>query len=351
MLPRVLFDASGRFADLDFPANPAHIPGATPLPPNHASIGIDLAGNTDIASRFDDCGRMGVDIQLLLPQLTGWWSYLLDPVVGGSLAHSWNLALLSVMRRYPQRILGAALVPLQDVAAAVRELEWAAANGFHAALLDQTFPVAEHPFGTTLASHGELWPFFRRAEELAVPLFLHSVQHGHRLLNLPVFRPHGLYLCAPGEADLNLTSLITSGLLDDFPGLQFIHAETGTAHIRPLAERLDARFEGGQVDESSRDARPELFPPTLMQERNRRPPSHYFRNNFYWTIETEEPELADAIDFIGANRFLFATDYPHHDTGGQHKFRDAERLRAHAGISDGDKDLIRSGNAARLLRL
>jgi hypothetical protein len=34
------------------------------------------------------------------------------------------------------------------------------------------------------------------------------------------------------------------------------------------------------------------------------------KNDFSFMIETEEPELPEAIEFLGAERFLFATDYP-----------------------------------------
>jgi len=38
--------------------------------------------------------------------------------------------------------------------------------------------------------------------------------------------------------------------------------------------------------------------------------------NYFWTIETEKSELTDAVEFLGAERFL-ATDYPHNDAGGR----------------------------------
>jgi predicted TIM-barrel fold metal-dependent hydrolase len=49
------------------------------------------------------------------------------------------------------------------------------------------------------------------------------------------------------------------------------------------------------------------------------------------------------------HRFLFATDYPHDDPGGRMKFRDVELLDKRADIGAADKELIRNGNALRLL--
>jgi predicted TIM-barrel fold metal-dependent hydrolase len=267
------------------------------------------------------------------------------------------------MEKHPGKIYGVALVALQDVAGAIKEMAWAQQHGFRAVVLDHTFPVREHPYGTTLGSHRELWPFFQKAEENEMPIFLHAVQHGHRIVNLLLFQHDGLDIFAPREAQMNLVSLITSGLLDDFPKLRFIHAEMGTKALKPLAQRLDGSFKqttssyeddegatGGSRRRLSPKA-PQLVPPGVADEKNKLPPSHYFRNNFYWTIETEEPELAEAIQFLGADRFLFATDYPHDDPGGRMKFSDVELLEANTKISAVDKEKICCQNAKAVFHL
>ena len=45
--------------------------------------------------------------------------------------------------------------------------------------------------------------------------------------NLLPFQRDGLYIFAPQEGQMSLVSLITSGLLDEFPKLQFIFTEAG----------------------------------------------------------------------------------------------------------------------------
>ncbi|MGB7946944.1 MAG: amidohydrolase family protein, partial [Candidatus Binatia bacterium] len=247
---------------------------------------------------------------------------------------------------------------------AIREMEWAKENGFCSVVLDKVFPVKDHPFSEPLGSHRELWPFFRRAEELSMPIYLHNVQHGHRISNLLPFQRDGLYIFAPQEGHMSLVSLFTSGLLDAFPSLQFIYTEAGTSFIKPLVQWLDKVLESPPVDyddqeeplsnrslskvgERLRRARA-LYPAQVFLEKNHKPASHYFKNNFYFTIETEEPELPEAIEFLGAERFLFATDYPHDDPGGRMKFQDVELLRENPKISETDKEQIRWKNADRL---
>ena len=198
-----------------------------------------------------------------------------------------------------------------------------------------------------------------------MPIYLHNVQHGHRLSNLAQFQRDGLYIFAPQEGQMSLVSLFTGGLLDEFPKLQFIFTEAGTSFIKPLVTWLDRVLEAPPIDyddqeeplsnrgtltkvgERLRRARA-INPAQVFLEKNTKPASFYFKRNFYFTIETEEPELPDAVEFLGAERFLFATDYPHDDPGGRMKFEDVRLLRDNPKISEQAKELIRWQNAQNL---
>ena len=359
-IPR--YSEEGLLIDIDFPGGPPEVPGVTPL--GAPGSGASMKGLVDLQVRLDEMPVLGVDRQFILPQFSGWWTYMIEPALASAIARSYNLSNLRLMEHYGDRIIGVALVQLQDVPAAIREMEWAQKEGFCAVVLDKVYPVQDHPYGESLGSHKELWPFFARAEEMEMPIYLHNIQHGHRISNLPNFQKDGLYLFAPQEGQMSLVSLVTSGLLDDFPGLQFIFTEAGTGFIKPLVDRLDAAFNGPPVDyDGDADAdvmrgvnaklrrHRAFYGPEVFLEKNKKPASHYFRNNFYFTIETEEAALPDAIDFLGPERFLFATDYPHDDPGGSMKFRDVQLLSINQNISDETKELIRHGNAERLFKL
>jgi predicted TIM-barrel fold metal-dependent hydrolase len=365
--PTLKFDEQELYFDVDFPGYPAEVTGTSPLPA--PGSGAMFRSLWDPIARMQDYdGRLGIEQHVVLPQFSGWWSYLIEPELACPMARSHNQSLLRLMKDYAGRIFGAALVPLQDVTAAIREMEWAQDHGFCSVVLDKVFPVKEHPYGEPLGSHRELWPFFKRAEELAMPIYLHNVQHGHRMSNLPIFQRDGLYIFAPQEGQMSLVSLFTSGLLDDFPQLQFIFTEAGTSFIKPMVQWLDQVLDRPPVDyadqedplntrgsltkvgERLRRARA-IAPAQVFLEKNALPASYYFKNNFYFTIETEEPELPEAIEFLGAERFLFATDYPHDDPGGRMKFEDVRLLREHKKIAEAAKDLIRFKNAQRLFHL
>ncbi|MCX7137449.1 MAG: amidohydrolase family protein, partial [Proteobacteria bacterium] len=152
----------------------------------------------------------------------------------------------------------------------------------------------------------------------------------------------------------------TSGLLDDFPKLKFVFTEAGVAFIKPLVSHLNAWFDNSVVDYESEDAAPRFNYRKLAggkriaseadyKAKNKKSPDNYFKTNFYFTIETEERELPEAMELFGASQFLFATDYPHDDPGGRMKYKDVELLDRNRDISEADKDLLRYKNAERLL--
>jgi predicted TIM-barrel fold metal-dependent hydrolase len=360
--PAMRFGAEGHHIETEFPKQPSEVPGTTPSPAI-GSTGSNYDGMYEMRARVRDLERMGVDRQVLIPQFSPWyWSYLIEPHLGTAIAHSYNLSIQKILREFPGKFIGAALVALQDLEGAMGELEWAMENGFKTVVLDETYPVREHPYGEALGTKEEIWPFFAKAEDLGVPIFLHRVQHGHRILNVPKFLKYGMDFFAPDDGQMTVVSLITSGLFDAFPRLRVIHTETGTAWIKPMVEKLDASFAQppvNYIDENplprSRRKLParakKLIPPELAEERNKLPPSHYFRNNLLFTIETEEPALIDAVEFLGADRFLFATDYPHDDPGGRMKYRDVEILSVNGELSEAEKEIIRWKNATELFGL
>lgn len=365
--PVLKFDDGGIYTGMDFPGRPTALPEATPLAA--PGTGSEYPGMCDMEARLKDYVEMGIERTCLLAQFSGWWSYLIDPQLATSMAHSWNLSVLELQKKYPKHVSGIALIALQDVDAATREMAWAKDNGFGGVAIDKVYPVHAHAYSEGLGSQRQLWPFFRAAENLDVPIFLHTIQHGHRVSNNPWFQKDGLDFFAPNEGQMSLVSLFTSGLLDAHPKLKFIFTEAGTEFIKPLVQKLDKTFGSAIVDYDNEDATPffrgrgpghgdenlqrarALTPLKVYLEKNKKPASHYFKNNFFFTIETEEPGLPDAIEFLGPERFLFATDYPHDDPGGAMKFRDVQLLAENQKIGEREKQRMRFENAREFLNL
>jgi predicted TIM-barrel fold metal-dependent hydrolase len=362
--PQFEYDQDGLLVKWSFPGN-FQVKGTTPLPPPGA--GGKHLGLSNMDVRLEEFRKLGIDKQILLSQFSAiYFNYTLDPELAFQMAHSHNIAIQNLLRKYPNELIGAALVALQDVPTAIAEMEWAKKNGFQAIAMDKVFPVREHQFSETLGSHRELWPFFKRAEELGMPIVLHNVQHGHRISNMMIFQRDGLDTLCPAEGQMSLASLCTSGLFDDFPNLKMVFTEAGSAFIKPLLEKLDAAFVKPPLNYEDEDATARfhrrvvpvserlsagkrLTPLAEYEVKNKQPASDYFKKNLFFTIETEEPELADSVEMLGASQFLFATDYPHDDPGGRMKYKDVQLLRDNPRITENDKEIIRYKSAAAML--
>ena len=362
--PQFEYDKDGLLVKWSFPGN-FQVKGTTPLPPPGA--GGKHLGLSNMDVRLEEFRKLGIDKQILLSQFSAiYFNYTLDPELAFQMAHSHNIAIMNLLKKYPNELIGAALVALQDVPTAIAEMEWAKKNGFQAIAMDKVFPVREHQFSETLGSHRELWPFFKRAEELGMPIVLHNVQHGHRISNMMIFQRDGLDTLCPAEGQMSLASLCTSGLFDDFPNLKMVFTEAGSAFIKPLLDKLDAAFVKPPLNYEDEDATARfhrrvvpvserlsagkrLTPLAEYEVKNKQPASEYFKKNLFFTIETEEPELPESVELLGASQFLFATDYPHDDPGGRMKYKDVELLRDNPRITEDAKQIIRYKSAAAML--
>ena len=76
-------------------------------------------------------------------------------------------------------------------------------------------------------------------------------------------------------------------------------------------------------------------------------PSDYFLENFVITTAgvTSMPALRLSLDVLGAERILFAADFPYEDDAEAVRFLDG------AAITQDERELIAHGNAERLLGL
>ena len=108
-----------------------------------------------------------------------------------------------------------------------------------------------------------------------------------------------------------LTSLVFEGVFERFPKLKVVLIEGGFAWAPALCWRMDKHWE------RMREEVPHL----------KRPPSEYVREHVWFTTQPiEEPDhpqhLAEVIDWLGWDRLMFSTDYPHWDFDDpQHAFK------------------------------
>ena len=106
------------------------------------------------------------------------------------MARSHNEALRGLMKKFPGKILGAALIPSRIFPERSRKWNGPRSNGFCSVVLDKVYPVKDHPYSEPLGSHRELWPFFKGPKSWDANLSA-NVQHGHRISNIAAFNATG----------------------------------------------------------------------------------------------------------------------------------------------------------------
>jgi predicted TIM-barrel fold metal-dependent hydrolase len=137
------------------------------------------------------------------------------------------------------------------------------------------------------------------------------------------------------DMNLTLTMLICGGVLERFPRLKCIFLEANGGWIVPWLERLDHHFE--------------IFPWDVPQMKMK--PSDYFKRQCWISFDADESLLRATAEspLVGADRIIWASDYPHPDAKIPGVVDDLRR--ALAGLSEPAKRRILGENAAELYSL
>ncbi|HEY5300780.1 MAG TPA: amidohydrolase family protein [Acetobacteraceae bacterium] len=130
-----------------------------------------------------------------------------------------------------------------------------------------------------------------------------------------------------------LTSLVFEGVFERFPALRIVLVEGGFGWLPALLWRMDRQWA------RMRDEVPHV----------KRPPSEYVRRNVWVATQPiAEPEhaadMAALLDWIGRDRIVFSSDYPHWDM-------DDPRLAFKVALSEAEQRMIFSDNARAVYRL
>ena len=143
-------------------------------------------------------------------------------------------------------------------------------------------------------------PVWNAAEELGVPIAIHE---GSSVI-VPTlgsdrpFNPLILHAVSHSfEEMLACAQLMAFGTLERHPGLHIVFLESGGGWVPFWLERLDEQSEtfGG-------------FCPQMQMR-----PSEYFARQCAISFEVDESTLPALLPFIGHDRVVWGSDYPHHD--------------------------------------
>jgi aminocarboxymuconate-semialdehyde decarboxylase len=272
----------------------------------------------DLANRITAMDQEGIAVQVL--SLMGPMVYWAPAAFAMKLSQVYNDACSAAHKKYPDRLVGLAMVPMHEPALALEELERASKlPGLRGVMM------ATAVKGKNL-DEKELFPVYAKLEELGWPIFTHPLAPlgGDRMAKYYLRNLLG----NPIEIGLAGYSLILGGVLDAFPKLEVMLPRAG-GNVPWGIGRLDRTVE----------RMPQLA-------KANRPATQYLKR-FYYDCIVESPQIVtDLIRLVGADRVLFGTDYP-----SPMRDKNPTEFIRNLDLSSSDRDLILGGNATRLFKI
>lgn len=222
-----------------------------------------------------------------------------DPEFQAVYCRAYNDWLADWCSTDPDRLKGVAIVPLQDMKRACEELNRAAGKlGLVGVMLPSSFS-----FGPPNLGEPYLDPFYAEAERLGVPVGIHHT--GSLRPDTEGFR-HFLQihlLSHVPEQMKAVVAVVIGGVLERFPRLKVGFLEAGCGWVPFWLQQMDEEFEKRFREH-----------PELKQK-----PSEYILNSrSYFGMEPEEKLIPIVAAEIGAEKLLYASDYPHWDSDWPH---------------------------------
>jgi aminocarboxymuconate-semialdehyde decarboxylase len=312
MLERSVFEAcTNKTVFTGFGANPvkAPRPGAEQI----------MQRMFDPAAEIEDMDRRGIDMSVVssstVIQGTSWAA----PQQDLELCQRANDQAARWVADHPARFVGSFVVPLQEPALALRELERCVNQlGLKVANVSSSYngvymgdPVY-HDFWAAIEHHG-------------VTTWIHP--EGTRD---PWFQRYALWNSAGQSIEETkcMTSLVYEGVMTKFPKLRVVMAHGGGYFPHYL----------GRMDRNTQNR------PDTVRNTGGMTPSAFLRSFYYDTCVYDPEVLKVLIDRVGTDRLVMGSDYPVGEA-------DPVAWLQSAGLAGAELQAVAGGNAARLLGL
>lgn len=292
------------------------------------------AGRT-VEQRLKDATMDGVDAEIVFPQKGGIGFATRDSEFSLAMTRAWNRWVLEYFGAKFGRINPVALLTTALVDEAVKEVQWAAKNGFKAVQLPNKplyGPTIKGELAYNNPTFEPLWAAIADAD-LTATFHVSSGEdprtadgHGGAIIN---YVTHSML--TPWDP---LVKVITSGVIERHPSLRFVTVESGIGIIPWLLEQMDHAYKAHHM--WVRPVIPEL-------------PSNYYRRNCASTLMDEPAGLKYAIDFGLEDNILWSSDYPHHE--GSFPFSSQAIERQMKDLSEKQREKVLGGNAMKFFKI
>ena len=278
--------------------------------------------------RIEEMDALGVDTQAL-SSTDCFYQYDNDLATTLAIARDANEELAEMSREHRDRFVGLGTLPMQDVTAAVAELERIMTE-----LGLKGIMINDHVNGRTYEDPVFL-PFWEAVEGLGVVVLFH--QYAPTLVS---YRTDRWFLANTignlVDRAVTFGTLVFGGVLDRFPDLRLCLAHAG-GYTAFGVDRMDKGWEAATLDYMSAEPRTNID----------RPPSEYLGRFFYDSVTYKESTLRFLIDRVGIDQVVLGTDFP-----APMILEDAVTwIKGLESLTEGEKQAILWENPARLLGL
>jgi predicted TIM-barrel fold metal-dependent hydrolase len=204
--------------------------------------------------------------------------------------HLYNDNVAKVLKAYPKRFIGAAVLPVDNSIDMLNELKRVTNDlGFKAISLASSYN------GIYLDDKMFL-PIYREAGEKNIPIFVHSQivnPIGFERVKDPLLTPVVEYVF---DTTISIGKLLMSDILRQYPKVRFVFAHFGGA-VCYLKQRFDATYQMLRSINFVKDLQGQ--------------PSDYFKNIYVDTSgDTTKANFLLALDLMGPRHILWGSDWP-----------------------------------------
>ncbi len=302
--------------------------------PDRTYMGEAPFGSMDPTQRLERMDQEGLEKAIVYPSLGLLWETeeVEDFGLQAAFARAYNRWVEDFCSGTKGRLVPIAHISMGDPQEAARELERAVKNGAKGAFFV--------PFTPTWKSHAhpDYDPFWAKVQELEVPVGIHpsgeppAKRVHQRFKDMQKwatwhFNVHGAQ--GPLQA---FTAMFQYGLFDRFPKVKIVVLESGAGWAGYLLNRMDAVYDS-PLGES-----------VPLKEK----PSYYFQRQCWISGDPDEKAFGHVVDFVGADKFFWASDFPHPDHPGDYMEELNELVEP---MSDTTRQKVIGDNAARVYGL
>jgi predicted TIM-barrel fold metal-dependent hydrolase len=253
-----------------------------------------------------------------------------DPDAAAAACRAYNRWLADYCKPYPDRLFGAAMLPMQSsVQQIIDEMRFARRDlGF------RTGFVRPNPYNDRPLHDREYYPLWQEAQELDFAIGIHGgAESGQDTLAMDRFKRGGAVRHAVAhtfEMIAASTSMIMCGVCDKFPRMRVAFLESGGGWMAGWLDRMDRHYDDKGMNDTGLSMRP----------------SEIYRRQCFISFEPVERSLKLLADYLGADTILWATDYPHLDG-----FWGAAKMIKKMGMPPATEAAVLAGGAKRLYNL